>query len=98
MSTTKGIAGIERYLDESIGVEPVHGATLTDRPPVRLSLDLGVQHALEDELADATKRYRARGAAGHPGCRERRGAAAASLPLSIRRARPKCSTRPDPTA
>jgi cell division protein FtsI (penicillin-binding protein 3) len=60
----KGLAGFERYLDEAVGVEPVYGATPTDRPPVRLSLDLGVQHALEDELADATRRYRARGAAG----------------------------------
>ena len=60
----KGISGIERYVDEAIGIEPVHGAIPTDRPPVRLSLDIGVQHALEDEIADATRRYRARGAAG----------------------------------
>jgi cell division protein FtsI (penicillin-binding protein 3) len=59
----KGLAGIERYVDEVVGLEPVHGATPTDRPPVRLSLDLGVQHALEDELADASRRYRARGTA-----------------------------------
>src|SRR5512134_25768 len=60
----RGLAGIERYVDEVVGLEPVHGATPTDRPPVRLSLDIGVQYALEDELADATRRYRARGAAG----------------------------------
>ena len=59
----KGLAAIERYVDEVVGLEPVHSATPTDRPPVRLSLDLGVQHALDDELADASRRYRARGAA-----------------------------------
>lgn len=60
----KGVAGLERYIDEAVGVEPVQGASLTDRAPVRLSLDLGVQHALEDELKRAMDRYRAPGAAG----------------------------------
>lgn len=60
----KGVAGLERYIDEAVGVEPVQGASLTDRAPVRLSLDLGVQHTLEDELKRAMDRYRAPGAAG----------------------------------
>ncbi len=60
----KGTGGIERYIDENIGVDPVHGATLSNRPPVRLSLDLGVQHALEDELDTAMRRYHTEGAAG----------------------------------
>ena len=60
----KGIAGIERYIDEAVGVEAVHGATLSDAAPVRLSLDLGVTHSLEDELQSAVGRYEARGAAG----------------------------------
>lgn len=60
----KGVTGIERYIDDVVGLEPVLGATLTDRAPVRLSLDIGVQHSLEDELADAKKRYGAEGAAG----------------------------------
>ena len=60
----KGVAGIERYLDEMIGVEAVQGATLAERPPVRLSLDMGVQHAVEAELASAMDRYKAQGAAG----------------------------------
>jgi len=60
----KGLAGIERYIDEVVGLEPVLGATLSERPPVRLALDLGVQHSLEDELAGAITRYGAEGAAG----------------------------------
>lgn len=60
----KGVAGIERYIDEMIGVEAVQGATLAERAPVRLSLDMGVQHAVEAELASAMDRYKAQGAAG----------------------------------
>jgi cell division protein FtsI (penicillin-binding protein 3) len=60
----KGVAGIERYVDEVVGVESVQGATLAERPPVRLSIDIGVQHAVEAELADAVKRFEAQGAAG----------------------------------
>jgi len=60
----KGVAGIERYVDEMVGVESVDGATLTERPPVRLSIDIGIQHALEAELDDAVARYKAKGAAG----------------------------------
>ncbi len=60
----KGVAGIERYVDEVVGVEAVQGATLADRAPVRLSLDIGVQHAVEAELESAVQRYEAKGAAG----------------------------------
>ena len=60
----KGVAGIERYVDEIVGVDAVQGATLTERAPVRLSLDIGVQHAVESELADAMRRFEAKGAAG----------------------------------
>ena len=41
----KGVAGIERYVDDVVGVESVQGATLAERAPVRLSIDIGVQHA-----------------------------------------------------
>jgi cell division protein FtsI (penicillin-binding protein 3) len=60
----KGVAGIERYVDEVVGVEAVQGATLAERAPVRLSLDIGVQHAVEAELESAMRRYEAKGAAG----------------------------------
>jgi cell division protein FtsI (penicillin-binding protein 3) len=59
-----GASGLERYIDDKVGVEAVHGATRSDRAPVRLSLDIGVQHAIEDELARAQRRYGAAAAAG----------------------------------
>lgn len=60
----KGIAGLERFIDENTGIDSVHGTNLTGRPPLQLSLDIGVQHALEDELGRAMERYQSRGAAG----------------------------------
>lgn len=59
----RGVAGIERYIDEAVGVEAVHGATLSAGVAVRLSLDLGAQHSLEDELRLAMSRYQAKAAA-----------------------------------
>jgi cell division protein FtsI (penicillin-binding protein 3) len=59
----RGVSGIERYVDEAVGIEPVRDATLADRAPVRLSLDIGVQHSVESELAVAIDRYGAKGAA-----------------------------------
>jgi cell division protein FtsI (penicillin-binding protein 3) len=60
----RGLTGVEKYIDDSIGTDPVHAAVLSTRTPVRLSLDIGVQHALEDELDDAEKTYNTKGAAG----------------------------------
>ena len=60
----KGTAGIEKYIDEKIGVDAVNSATFSTRAPVRLSLDVGVQHALEDELDTAVRRYHSEAAAG----------------------------------
>ncbi|MEQ1716423.1 MAG: penicillin-binding protein 2 [Hyphomicrobium sp.] len=60
----KGVAGIEKYIDDVVGVEGVHGAELSDHAPVRLSIDVGVQHSLEDELDTAMRRYGTEGAAG----------------------------------
>lgn len=60
----RGLSGIEAYVDRKIGIEAVSGATLSNKPPVRLSLDVGVQHALEDELTVAVRDYAAKGAAG----------------------------------
>lgn len=60
----KGIAGLERFLDESGLVEPVHAASLSSRDPVQLSIDIGVQHAVEEELAAAMETYKARAAVG----------------------------------
>ncbi len=60
----RGTAGIERHIDETGASEAAHGARLSARAPVRLSLDLGVMHALDDELKGAMARYEASGAAG----------------------------------
>ncbi len=60
----KGIAGIEHHIDAAIGVEGVHGATLTSRGPVRIALDTGVQHSVEHELDTAMRRFRSKAAAG----------------------------------
>lgn len=60
----KGIAGLERFLDESGQVEPVSAPILSYRPPVQLSIDIGVQHAVEEELAAAMATYGARAAVG----------------------------------
>jgi cell division protein FtsI (penicillin-binding protein 3) len=59
----RGTSGIERAIDETIGVEPTHGAPTSAGTPVRLTIDLGVQHAVEDELEQAMTRYEAKGAA-----------------------------------
>ena len=59
----RGIAGIERHIDEVSGVEAVHTARPADRPPVRMSIEVAAQAALEYELGDTVKRLDAAGAA-----------------------------------
>jgi cell division protein FtsI (penicillin-binding protein 3) len=62
----QGIAGIEKWLDSS-GLADLHMAGLaTDRlqEPVKLAVDLRVQHALRDELMKARDKYKAKAAAG----------------------------------
>jgi len=62
-----GIAGIEKYVD-SLGLADLGGAGFSvqadDLQPVRLSIDLAVQHALRDELAKAIVKYKAKASAG----------------------------------
>jgi len=62
----KGIAGMEKYVDgQGLGDLAAAGMTVNeDLKPVRLSLDLRVQHVLRDELAGAMERYKAIAAAG----------------------------------
>ena len=90
----KGLAGLERMLDETGRVEAVQGPGRVPAEPVRLSLDIGVQHALAEELKQASLRYSAAGAA-RPGARRqlrrgpRRRLAARGRPVAPRRlARP----------
>ncbi|HXW40820.1 MAG TPA: penicillin-binding protein 2 [Xanthobacteraceae bacterium] len=62
----QGIAGIEKWLDGQ-GLAALHMAGLaTDRlqNPVRLAVDLRVQHALRDELVTARAKFNALAAAG----------------------------------
>ena len=42
----KGTAGIEKYIDEVIGVDAVHGTTLSARAPVRLRLAVSKRRAV----------------------------------------------------
>lgn len=62
-----GIAGIEKYID-SQGLQDLNGAGLateaSDLKPVRLSIDLRVQHLLRDELSKGMERFKAIAAAG----------------------------------
>lgn len=60
----KGLSGIERQIDETASIDLVAGVARSERAPVRLSLDVGVQHGLEEELRAAMTRYTSRGAAG----------------------------------
>jgi cell division protein FtsI (penicillin-binding protein 3) len=60
----RGVAGIERYIDDAGNAEAVQGAAGAAKPAVRLSIDLGVQAGLQDELRAAIERYSASGAAG----------------------------------
>jgi cell division protein FtsI (penicillin-binding protein 3) len=38
----RGLSGLERYIDEAVGVEAALSAPDADRPPVRTTIDLGV--------------------------------------------------------
>ncbi len=57
----KGIAGMERYVDTH-GLSDLRDAGFTtekDLEPVKLSIDLRIQHVLRDEISKAMERYQA---------------------------------------
>ncbi|MGI9387154.1 MAG: peptidoglycan D,D-transpeptidase FtsI family protein [Methyloligellaceae bacterium] len=60
----RGRAGIEHYIDSIAGVYFPKTLQESDRPAVQLSIDLGVQHVLRNELTKAISTYRAKAAAG----------------------------------
>src|SRR5690606_37854344 len=60
----KGTSGIERFIDDEVGIEAVHSGAPGALQPFRVSLDISVQHAVEDELRAAVRQYSAKGAAG----------------------------------
>lgn len=91
----RAVAGIEQYLDAHGLVDPVFGAQPSTRPPVALALDVRVQHALEHELLEAVKTYRAKGAGGVVlDVETGEVVASASLPR-IDPAHPQAAPRPD---
>jgi cell division protein FtsI (penicillin-binding protein 3) len=59
----RGLAGIERMLDENGLIDPMRGPERSLRPAVRLALDIGVQHAVAEELRRAIQQYGANAAA-----------------------------------
>ncbi len=95
----RGIAGIERMLDEAGRVEAVQGPGRTSAAAVRMSFDVGVQHALAEELKQACA-----GAIGIGGrgpcarCRHGRSWVPSRSPKPIRRGRRTGSTRRMPTS
>jgi cell division protein FtsI (penicillin-binding protein 3) len=62
----QGIAGLEKYIDDQwLGNLHELGFAMTPNlEPIKLSLDLRVQHVVYDELAAAMERYTAAAAAG----------------------------------
>lgn len=62
----QGLAGIEKYIDDSWLSDLQSLGFTADRSmePVRLSVDLRVQHVVRDELVKAMERYKAIAAAG----------------------------------
>jgi cell division protein FtsI (penicillin-binding protein 3) len=63
----KGISGIEKYIDGQ-GLSDLAGVGLatksTDLKPVKLTLDLRVQHALRDELIKGMEKFKAKAVGG----------------------------------
>jgi len=60
----QGIAGIEKYIDDQwLGDLQKLGMASSNLQPIRLSLDLRVQHVLHDEMTAAMQRYTAKAAA-----------------------------------
>ncbi|QKC83063.1 penicillin-binding protein 2 [Mesorhizobium sp. NZP2077] len=60
----QGISGMEKYIDEQ-GLSDLQASGLAvakDLKPVKLSIDLRIQHVVRDEIAAGLERYRAIGA------------------------------------
>src|SRR5690606_13755159 len=56
----KGISGMEKYLDDQGLTDLQEVGLARDMAPVRLSIDLRVQHVVHDELLASMQRYQAR--------------------------------------
>lgn len=60
----RGVAGIERHIDETGGADPATAPTTSQKPAVQLSIDLGVQNAISETLGHAMGQFEAQAAAG----------------------------------
>ncbi len=61
---SKGLAGIEKFIDDNPQLVMAHAETASGEQSVSLSLDLGVQHVLREELGRAMATYHAKAAGG----------------------------------
>ena len=59
----EGMSGIEWYIDQKL-MGQLTPASLEKRPYLKLSLDVGIQHALAEELSAAMQHYQAQAALG----------------------------------
>ncbi len=59
----EGLSGIEWYIDQKL-MGQLTPVSLEKRPYLKLSLDIGIQHAVAGELAASMRRYRAKAALG----------------------------------
>ncbi|MGB6968699.1 MAG: penicillin-binding protein 2 [Methyloceanibacter sp.] len=60
----KGLAGIEKFVDDNPQLAMSNPENAVGGETVTISLDLGVQHVVREELASAMATYRAKAAAG----------------------------------
>ena len=60
----RGLAGIERFVDNNPQLTMMNPQTESGDETVTLSLDVGVQHVLREELRNAMKLYEAKAASG----------------------------------
>jgi cell division protein FtsI (penicillin-binding protein 3) len=61
---SKGLSGIEKFIDDNPALAMSHPETVAGNEAVTISLDLGVQHVLREELSNALSSFRAKAAAG----------------------------------
>jgi cell division protein FtsI (penicillin-binding protein 3) len=60
----RGLAGIEKFVDDNPQLTMMGPATESGDESVTVSLDVGVQHVLREELKDAMSTYKSKAAAG----------------------------------
>jgi cell division protein FtsI (penicillin-binding protein 3) len=61
---SRGLSGIEKFIDDNPQLAMSHPETVSGDEAVTISLDLGVQHVLREELSNAISTFHAKAAAG----------------------------------